>query len=300
MAKGPRGKAPAPAEEGRKEYQLDDAASDELRAAIENDDGDPDKGDPVAKFWTGAGVAMGFDPESLVLVEMPESGPVRFTAKPVGDAAAGGEPQPDLPQEAAPLGGEGIDAEAETNAGLERMEAAAESMELESATLVGDLTLGLVEVIKNLQKPWSAHSQHEKRDLVAKIEHIAKITARQAVDVVAAEGRITVKAIIEKIAIGDKVMITAKLAGMPEDEMSDAITQLYHCQKKSVLIVTADADQHMGKRREAVEPDEIELPFAADDPPPPPADDSDLAGGADEDEDQDDESGGEPEEAEQA
>ena len=81
-----------------------------------------------------------------------------------------------------------------------------------------------------------------------------------------------------------------KLGAMPEDDMAEAIQNLFHAQKKSVLIVTADADRHMGKRREIVEPDEEELPFDAgrDAPKPadPPADDSDLAnaGGAAEDE----------------
>jgi DNA segregation ATPase FtsK/SpoIIIE-like protein len=256
--------APAPADDGRVRFQLDDDQAAALREALADDTG---VGDPVADFWKDAGTALGFDPETLVLIDLTDEGPVVVKAVPTAAASAAGNMEPNGEAAQAYLdvdrGEHSLDEEARTNAGLELMEEAALGMDIESATLVGDLTTGLLEIVKNVQKPWTAHSQHEKRDLVAKIEHIAKIVARQAVDVVAADDRVTVKAILEKIAIGDKTMITLKLGAMPEDDMADAIQSLFHAQKKSVLIVTADADRHMGKRREIVPPDEEEFPFDA-------------------------------------
>lgn len=253
--------APAPVDDGRVRFQLDDDQAAALREALADDTG---VGDPVADFWKDAGTALGFDPETLVLIDLTDDGPVIVKAIPTTAAsAAGNMVAAEAPVEPADDAELGVDEEARTNAGLELMEDAALGMDLESSTLVGDLTTGLLEIVKNVQKPWTAHSQHEKRDLVAKIEHIAKIVARQAVDVVAADERVTVKAVLEKIAIGDKTMITLKLGAMPEDEMADAIQSLFHAQKKSVLIVTADADRHMSKRREIVPPDEEELPFDA-------------------------------------
>lgn len=149
------------------------------------------------------------------------------------------------------------------SAGLQAMQDAAENMDLESGTLVGDLAAGILEIVKNVQKPWSAHSQHEKRDLVAKIDHIAANVARQAVDIIAADDQIAVKAVLEKIAIGDKTLITLKLGAMPEDEMAAAIQSLFHAQKKSVMIVTADPDRYMSRRSELIEPDQEGLPFDA-------------------------------------
>jgi len=265
-------------EDKRQRFTLDDSQATALRLSIAADNGE---GDPVADFWAATGKEMQFDPETLVLIDMAEEGPVVFSAISTAEDAPAGEiiePSGDEDEHEQP------DPEEQLNAGLQQMEDAAFDMALQSSTLVGDLTAGLWEIVSRLQKPVSAHSQFEKRDLHAKLEHIAKITARQAVDVVAADDRITVKAVLEKIAIGDKTMITLKLGAMPEDEMADAIQSLFHAQKKSVLIVTADADRHMGKRREIVPPDEEELPFdAGRDTPKPqaahPADDSDLNDG---------------------
>lgn len=268
--------------------------SDLVREAIDSDDSGMTVG-RVDALWKDIGATMGFDPATLELVDMTDDGPIIVKAAPLNPASAELMVTGDDDES-----WEGVDAEEANNRGLQLMEQAAHSMGLASSTLVGDLTSGLLEVVKNIQKPWSAHSQIEKRDLVAKIQHIAKIVANQAVDIVAADDRITVKAICEKIAIADKVMITLKLASMPEEDQAEAIQQLFHCQKKTVLIVTADSDRHMGQRREIVEPDEEELPFDAgrDAPraaPDHPDDDSDLAGEAEAGEDDGDESGEEPE-----
>lgn len=277
MAKAPRGgKAPdnAPA---RLEFELDEQKAESLRAAIDAD------GD--VEFWQRMGAELGFEPTSIVITSLPDTGPVKFTALPPGaddDATAGkpAEPRAEAPADDDDDAEEG---DLTANRGLELMEEAADGLDLESSTLVGDLTAGIWNIVQNLQKPVSAHSQFEKRELHDKIEHIAKIVARQAVDVVAADDRITVKAMLDKITIADKVTINLTLGAMSEDDKAEAISQLFHAQKKPVLIVTADADRHMGKRREIIPPDEEELPFDAGmsgdkpQPQPGPEGDGDLA-----------------------
>lgn len=274
---------PEPAADGRTSFTLKDQDETDFRTAMEIDDTETAEGESaIERFWRRMAAAHGFDTATLVLTTIPDTGPVEFTAV----ATTPGQNAPAATDEDDQ---EGVDAEAAQSRGLQLMEQAATDLDLASETLVGDLTAGLMNIVQNLQKPWSAHSQHEKRDLVAKVEHIAKIVARQAVDVVAADDRITVKAILEKITIGDKVVIGLKLGAMPEDEQAEAIANLFHAQKKSVLIVTADADRHMGRRRELVEPDEEELPFDAGtdrrpEPQPGPEGDTDLNPDDDEDE----------------
>ncbi len=260
--------APPPVDDGRREFELTEADSDELRLIM-------DDLDAVAAFWKETANESGFDAATLSLIDLTDEGPVRFSA-------VAFDPQPTEAADETFGEDDRPDAEAATNRGLQLMEQAVEEMSLESPTLVNDLTVGLLEVVKNVQKPWSAHSQHEKRDLVAKIQHIATIVARQAVDVVAADDRVTVKAMLDKITIGDKVTINLTLGAMSDDAKANAVSQLFHAQKKSVLIVTADADRHMSKRREIMEPDEEELPFDAGSDarraaPDHPEDDSDLA-----------------------
>ena len=278
MAREPRGgKAPAPAPAGRQEFELDEQRAESLRAAIDAD------GD--VEFWQRMGAELNFEPTSIVITSLPDTGPVKFTALPPGaadDATAGKASEPAPPRDESEDSDEDQD-DLTANRGLELMEEAAEGLDLDSSTLVGDLTAGIWNIVQNLQKPVSAHSQFEKRELHDKIEHIAKIVARQAVDVVAADDRITVKAMLDKITIADKVTINLTLGAMSEDDKAEAISQLFHAQKKPVLIVTADADRHMGKRREIIPPDEEELPFDAGmagdkpQPQPGPEGDADLA-----------------------
>jgi hypothetical protein len=158
----------------------------------------------------------------------------------------------------------GIDPEAAQEAALRRMHDVIDEMDLQAGTLVGDLTIGLADVVKRIQKPWDAHSQAEKRDLASALGHLARDVVKRTVDIVAQGEKITVAATVEKIAVSDKVVATLKLASMSELDMGDAIHNLYASQKKRVLIVLADHDAHMGSRREAVEPDEEQLPFEAD------------------------------------
>lgn len=287
-AKKPRGKGKASAVFQEKKFILEGEDADELRDILkesQDDDTTYAKGEsPLEMFWAKTGRLMEFDSKTVALKALPDEGNIEFSAitTKLSDLAAA--MADDAPKADAPFGtgahkGDAPaakpvtdkpnpfdsqpDAEEMLSAGLEQMESAALDLDAAAGTLVGDLTNGLLEIIKRQQKPWDAHSQHEKRDLVASIEHIAQIVTRKAVDAIASNGQESIKAILEKIAIGDKTMITLKLGSMSPEEQEKAITALFHAQKKSVLIVTADSDRFMGKRRELVEADEEELPFDA-------------------------------------
>jgi hypothetical protein len=265
--------APELAEDGRTNFTLKDQDLADFRQAMADDDeslsGDEN---PVSRFWRRMAAAHGFDVNTLLLVALPDDGPIEFNAI-ATTPGVNPEPNPATDQTVIPSDEEldGIDNEARQSRGLQLMQHEASSMDLASATLVGDLSSGILKIAQSMQKPWSQHSQFEKRDLVTKIEEISQLVARKAVDVVAADDRVTVKAILDKINIGDKITINLTLGAMSDDQKADAVAQLFHAQKKSVLIVTADSDRHMGRRRTLVEEDEVELPFDAGSDPKPAA-----------------------------
>lgn len=245
----------------RQNFTLDDIDAKALRVAIAADNGDAES--DVEPLWASLAAKLGFKVDTLVLISLPDEGPIEFSAEPseAGPAIAAGESDPEVKADAEEF--KYRDDEAESNAGLDKMEETSIHSSLASATLVGDIALALLEIIKHVQKPWNAHTQPQKRDLATRVTDIAQTISRRAVDIVAADERVTVKATLEKINITDKVQITLTLGAMSDDDKAEAISQLFHAQKKSVMIVTADSDRHNGRRRELVEPDEEELPFDA-------------------------------------
>lgn len=259
------------ANDGRANFTLKDQDLTDFRQAMANDDESLSaEENPVSRFWRRMAAAHGFDVNTLILASLPDEGPIEFNAI---ATTPGVNAEPQKEQSIIPSDEEldGIDSEARQSRGLQLMHQEANSMDLASATLVGDLSAGILKIAQSMQKPWSQHSQFEKRDLVTQIGEIAQTVARKAVDVVAADDRVTVKAILDKISISDKVTMTLTLGAMSDDQKADAVAQLFHAQKKSVLIVTADSDRHMGRRRELVEDDEVELPFDAGRDPKPAA-----------------------------
>jgi hypothetical protein len=174
------------------------------------------------------------------------------------------------------LGGDGGAAEEEHDTAIERMEEAATTFVLNTDTLVDDARDMLLEQIKQRPKPWSATSTAEQRDVAAACEHAAKELVRKVVEAVAASGREPVRALLTKIALGDDIVITAKLKTLGADEEDRAVVSLHGARGKHVLIIPASADDYQGGRQAQTDPDEPGL-FEAGDIPD---DDSDLNDGA--------------------
>jgi len=288
----------APPEDRRQAYKLDRADSNSLRAALAS--GQPDRLD---RFWDGVADQMAFERDSIVTGDIPQKGLIEFRAVPLVAAVLAEAQLPDA-QEAAeksaglanldPEGDDklpaGTNAEAQMIASEARAESAIDHFlaGAAGATLAGDLAAGMLMAFQAIHKPWDQHSQQEKRDRVAQLESLAVKTVRGLVELLAGEGRgPSVKALIDKITIGDKVQIGLKMAAMSHEEQSEAIVQLFDWQKATILIVSADANGFLGRREDLVPPDNPELPFDPGDPSPTdqdqrpeperPADDSDLA-----------------------
>lgn len=250
--------APA-AEDTRQTFKLNRADSASFRAALTS--GEPDRLD---RFWDGLADQMAFVRESIVTGEIPDKGLIEFRATPIAAKVEAelaeepeDEPAPSPDSEAQMAGSEQRAIEA-----IDQFLAGAEA-----ATLAGDTVAGILNAFQAIHKPWDQHSQLEKRQRVAQLESLTTQLLRGLVAVLAGEGRVSVKAMVDKITIGDKVAISLKLAAAPHEEQGEAIAQLFDWKDSAVLIVSADANGFLGRRAELVPPDEIELPFDEGDPP---------------------------------
>lgn len=241
--------AAEPVEDGTREFTLDDETAQDLR------DGPDDSTFDATLFWAEVGAEMGFVPTTVLPFDPPAEGPITFRAIPALEKN----------DDAGIIAGEaaGINDESDTDHALDNMENRAETFQLDSGTMAGDVAAGMLDIIKGMQKPFDQHSQIQKRELAARLDTIANMIVTRAVEIAAADGREVVNAYVDKIAIADKVMITLKLAPLPELEMEDAVAQVYRQNKKKVMIVTADVNNHMSKRRALVEDDQVEMPFDA-------------------------------------
>lgn len=241
--------AAEPVEDGTREFTLDDETAQDLR------DGPDDSTFDATLFWAEVGAEMGFVPTTVLPFDPPAEGPITFRAIPALEKN----------DDAGIIAGEaaGINDESDTDHALDNMENRAEMFQLESGTMAGDVAAGMLDIIKGMQKPFDQHSQIQKRELAARLDTIANMIVTRAVEIAAADGRETVKAFVDKITIGDKVMISLKLAPLPDFEMEDAVAQVFRQNKKAVMIVTADVNNHMSKRRELIENDQVEMPFDA-------------------------------------
>lgn len=123
-----------------------------------------------------------------------------------------------------------------------------------SETLKGDVRDWLLDRIKHLPRPWQQMSEQEQRDLIYSAEEAAADLVRRTVRIIAAEGRIAITAQLEQVTVKDgiKAVVTMSKHDAFRHELVDA-------QGKDVLIVVADASQHMGQQAEA-QPDNLNEP----------------------------------------
>lgn len=147
---------------------------------------------------------------------------------------------------------------------LDRLEAAIEERDFDTKTLVHDICETMVEMFKRRPKAWGAMSPAEQQELAKVIQFAAQRLVQKAVNVIAAEDRQAIRAVLEGVTIGDKITGKFKLAALDDNHADAVLAQLYHANKKTILIIPADAQQYEGKgKKDIVDPEEPEL-FASD------------------------------------
>jgi hypothetical protein len=129
---------------------------------------------------------------------------------------------------------------------------------MDSSTLFGDLRDALLGRLRAMPKPWSVMSEAEQQELIEGTERVASHLVRNAVKLIAANGRASIDATLEQATVKDgiKAVITLSQRHPLRHELTDAVG-------KAVLIVVADVTEFMGEKAPAKpDPEEPSLPIS--------------------------------------
>lgn len=159
----------------------------------------------------------------------------------------------------------GWDAEGEHSTALDRMEAIADELTLNTDELVFDVRDFILDTIKARPKPWSGTSQAEQRDVAAACEHAAKELVRKVTEAIASNGVSSIRVLLTKVNMGADIVISGKVKTFGEEEEDAAVLQLHRAIGKHVMLTRASADDYMGGERDAAtDPDEPDFGFEGD------------------------------------
>ena len=110
-----------------------------------------------------------------------------------------------------------------------------------SETIGKDLLGALVTEIRLLPDVWSKLPQEKQQDLIDRLSNRVKDSIRFAVYQIAANGRAVIVGELDTVTIKDGVKALVKISSSAPN-----LGELYDAQGKAVLVVVADAAQHMG------------------------------------------------------
>lgn len=131
------------------------------------------------------------------------------------------------------------------------------AVEVAVETLTGDVRDFILDRLKHEQskRPWHERSEADQRDTIHQVEAAVERVVRQAVELIAASGRRTIRATLEQVTVKDG--ITGKVVMSKFDAQRHA---LMDATGATILIVVADSDQFSGERAPAeIKPDQPEL-----------------------------------------
>lgn len=114
--------------------------------------------------------------------------------------------------------------------------------ELHAAEHVGtDLLGALLDEIKQLQSPWQSMPQHLQSELIDRLRRRVEDNVKQAVSLIAAEGRVTVVGTLEQVTFKGaiKASIVLSKSNVHRLDLADNVNQ-------EVLIVIMPAEQFTG------------------------------------------------------
>lgn len=138
------------------------------------------------------------------------------------------------------------------------MEPEEEILGMTAETIGHDLLAAVVDEIKALPDVWQKLNQEKQDDVIERLERRVKAVTKQAVELLASEGRTTLVARIESIAIKDGTKATLVISGA---NPPSARQELFQSVRKDCLVVLACAEDHThGTEGVRGEPDQNPLP----------------------------------------
>ncbi|HZT90335.1 MAG TPA: hypothetical protein VFA12_20510 [Stellaceae bacterium] len=131
-------------------------------------------------------------------------------------------------------------------------------------TLSGDMRDEVLEFVRHQPKQFKAMSEGEQRLFGNRIDDLCRTIVRRAVDIIAADSRVTIGVQLEQVAFKPKG-IEAKLTFAAVDA---AIRHaLVDAQGQRIMIVVSDPERYFGERAPAkIEADQPGLPLGRDEP----------------------------------
>lgn len=126
-------------------------------------------------------------------------------------------------------------------------------------TMTGDLRDLILDFLKNDKNPltWNLRGEQEQMDVIARVELAVNYAAERAVKLIAADGRKTITARLDKVVIKDDIQALLVLSKDNPDRH-----YVFDSQGTPVLIVVADADEFTGERAPvAINPKQASLPM---------------------------------------
>jgi hypothetical protein len=136
--------------------------------------------------------------------------------------------------------------------------------QLQTGQLVCDLRDVMLQIIKQLPKPWQQLKEDEQRDIAAGVERAAESMVKTTCVLISAKGQNVITASFEKFTFkSGSAQIVLKAAGHAElaHDLADFDGQ-------AVLLVSADAAPFYGMTQADIDRDAPEL-FHEEEPQPP-------------------------------
>ncbi len=136
-------------------------------------------------------------------------------------------------------------------------------IDLDTSTLAGDLRTAVLNQIQQMSMIWSVMPEGEQFQLAHDIDGICRHLVTRAVQLIAADGRRTIRGKLESAArkSGKHPVIEGKLVLPADDEFRH---EFFDSVGMPVMIVVADVEEYLGERAAfRPDPDEPSLPGTA-------------------------------------
>lgn len=129
------------------------------------------------------------------------------------------------------------------------------AVELARETMLGDLMSLVIEELKAAPDVWQKLSEHKQDAVIGRVHQRVGEAVRQAVELIAANGRVAIPATLEQVTVKDgiKGVVTVSKTDPSRHELSDAVG-------RAVMLVVADPSEFSGGASE-VKPDPDQRDF---------------------------------------
>lgn len=130
-----------------------------------------------------------------------------------------------------------------------------EEVTIDRETMVGDMVQCVLDELKVLPKPWQAMPEQQQKDTLHRIQDRCESVIEQVVDMIAAEGFVTLEAALEQTVIKDgiKMVLTSSIVG-------DEFFKFMEASPKRVKVVAADSKRFVSaKGIPKADPDQADM-----------------------------------------